>query len=103
MAIHPTAVVDPRAEIGRDVEIEAFAVIRADVQLGDGVRVESHAVITGPTVIGAGTRIFPFASIGEDPQDLKYRGERTSLLIGERNTFRENVTVNRGKIGRAHV
>jgi UDP-N-acetylglucosamine acyltransferase len=99
MAIHPTAVVDPRAEIGRDVEIEAFAVIRADVQLGDGVRVEPHAVVTGPTIIGAGTRIFPFASIGEDPQDLKYRGERTSLIIGERNTFRENVTVNRGTAG----
>ena len=77
MAIHPTALVDKGAEIGNNVEIEAFAVVRAGVRLHDGVRVGPHAVITGPTVIGAGSRIFPFASIGEDAQDLKYRGEHT--------------------------
>lgn len=96
MAIHPTAVVDARAEVGRDVEIEAYAIIRAGVILHDGVHVGPHAVLTGPSSIGAGTRIFPFASIGEDPQDLKYRGEPTRLEVGARNVFREGVTVNRG-------
>jgi UDP-N-acetylglucosamine acyltransferase len=99
MAIHPSALVDPRAELGNDVEIDAYAIIRAGVVLHDGVRVGPHAVITGPSDIGAGTRIFPFASIGEDAQDLKYRGEVTRLEIGERNIFRENTTVNRGTAG----
>lgn len=99
MAIHPLALVDPKAELGNDVEVEAFAIVRAGVILGDGVRIGPHAVVTGPTTIGAGTRIFPFASIGEEAQDLKYRGELTQLIIGERNIFRENVTVNRGTAG----
>lgn len=99
MAIHPTAIVDPRAEIDDTVEIEAYAIIRAGVVLHAGVQVGPHAVLTGPTVIGAGSRIYPFASIGEDPQDLKYRGEPTRLEVGERNTFREGVTVNRGTAG----
>ncbi|MFZ5476342.1 MAG: acyl-ACP--UDP-N-acetylglucosamine O-acyltransferase [Myxococcota bacterium] len=96
MAIHPTAIVDPRAELGRDVEVEAYSIIRGGVVLHDGVRIGPHAVITGPTVIGEGSRVFPFASIGEDPQDLKYKGETTRLEIGARNTFREGVTINRG-------
>jgi UDP-N-acetylglucosamine acyltransferase len=99
MAIHPTAIVDAAAELGADVEIEAYAIVRAGVRLGDGVRIGPHAVITGPTTIGAGSRVFPFASIGEEAQDLKYRGEHAELLIGERNIFRENVTINRGTAG----
>lgn len=99
MAIHPTALVDPRAELGNDVEIEAYSIVRAGVVLHDRVRIGPHAVVTGPTTIGAGTRVFPFASIGEDPQDLKYKGELTRLEIGERNTFREGVTINRGTLG----
>lgn len=96
MPIHPTAVVDPRAELGVDVDIGPFAVVRAGVVLHDRVVIGPHAVVTGPTVIGEDCRIFQFASIGEDPQDLKYRGEETRLEVGARNVFRENVTVNRG-------
>lgn len=99
MAIHPTAIVDAKAELGNDVEIEAYAIVRAGVRLGDRVHIGPHAVVTGPTTIGSGTRIFPFASIGEAPQDLKYKGEHTELIVGERNIFRENVTVNRGTAG----
>lgn len=99
MAIHPTALVDPAAELGNDVVIEAYAIVRAGVVLHDGVHIGPHAVVTGPTVMGAGSRVFPFASIGEDPQDLKYRGEVTRLEVGARNIFREGVTVNRGTVG----
>ncbi|MCB9759353.1 MAG: acyl-ACP--UDP-N-acetylglucosamine O-acyltransferase [Alphaproteobacteria bacterium] len=98
MAIHPTAVVDPSAELG-DVEIGAFAVIGPDVVLEDGVVVGAHVVITGPTRVGARTRIHPFASIGGDPQDLKYAGERTALELGTDNLIREYVTMNRGTAG----
>ncbi len=96
MSIHPTAIVDPAAELAPDVEIEAYVVIRGAVRLGAGVRVGPHAVLTGPTEIGEHTRIFPHAAIGDDPQDLKYRGEPTRLIVGARNVFREHVTVNRG-------
>lgn len=96
MAIHPTALVDATVQLGKDVEIGAYSIVRGHVVLGDRVRVGPHAVVTGHTEIGEDTRIFPFASIGDDPQDLKYRGEPTSLLIGARNTFRESSTVNRG-------
>lgn len=99
MAIHPTAIVDPAAELGNDVEIGPFAIVRARVRLGDRVIIGPHAVITGPTEIGDDTRIFPFSAIGDDPQDLKYRGEDTRLVIGARNIFRENTTVNRGTVG----
>jgi UDP-N-acetylglucosamine acyltransferase len=99
MAIHPTAVVDPGAEVAADVEIEPYAIIQAGVTLHAGVRVGAHAVISGTTIVGEGTRIFPFASLGGDPQDLKYKGEPSRLEIGARNTFRENVTVNRGTAG----
>lgn len=99
MSIHPTAIVDPSAELGLDVEIEAYSVIRGPVRLGDRVRVGPHAVVTGPATIGADTRIFPMAAIGDEPQDLKYRGERTELIVGERNTFREGATANRGTAG----
>ncbi len=105
MAIHPSAQVDPRAavdaaaEIGADVRIGPFAVIGPQVKLGRGVDVRSHVVITGDTEIGDDTVIFPFAVIGEIPQDLKFAGESTRLVIGARNRIREHVTMNTGTAG----
>lgn len=99
MAIHPTAIVEPTAELGSDVEIGPYAIVRARVRLGDRVRIGPHAVVTGPTEIGDDTRIFPFAALGDDPQDLKYKGEESRLVVGARNIFRENTTVNRGTAG----
>lgn len=97
--IHPTAVVDPEARIGSDVSIGPFTVVGPDVTLGDGVVLDAHVVVAGWTTVGAGTRIYPFASIGSDPQDLKFQGERTQLIIGERNRIREHVTMNPGTEG----
>jgi UDP-N-acetylglucosamine acyltransferase len=94
--IDPRAVVDPGAKIDSDVYIGPYAVVGADVEIGRGSRIEPHAVIKGPTVIGADNHIFQFASIGDDPQDKKYKGERTRLVIGDRNTIRECCTLNRG-------
>jgi UDP-N-acetylglucosamine acyltransferase len=94
--IHATAIVDPGAELGSDVEVGPYAVIGSGVRIGDGTRVGAHAVITGATSIGRDNRIFQFASIGEEPQDKKYGGEPTGLVIGDRNTIREFCTVNRG-------
>ncbi|MFO1504747.1 MAG: acyl-ACP--UDP-N-acetylglucosamine O-acyltransferase [Steroidobacteraceae bacterium] len=98
MAIDPRAVVAPDARIAGDVEIGPFTVIGPEVSIGPGCRIGPHVVINGPTRMGAGNRVFQFASIGEDPQDKKYGGERTELVIGERNTFREYVSVNRGTV-----
>jgi UDP-N-acetylglucosamine acyltransferase len=94
--IDARAVVDPAAKIAADVYIGSYAVIGADVEIGHGSRIEPHVVIKGPTVIGVDNHIFQFASIGDDPQDKKYAGERTRLVIGDRNTIRENTTLNRG-------
>lgn len=94
--IHPTAIVDPKAEVDASVEIGAYAVVGPHVQLAEGVALRPHAHVTGHTSIGPSTRIFSFASIGEEPQDLKYRGEPTRLRIGARNTIREHVTMNPG-------
>ena len=104
--IHPAAIVDPGAVIGRGVAIGPFAVIGPEVTLAEGVTVKSHAVVTGWTDIGADTTIFPFATVGEVPQDLKYAGERTRLSVGARCRIREGATLNTGttgEIGRAHV
>ena len=98
-AIHPSAVVDPAARIGEGCEIGPFCVIGPQVELGRGVVLKSHAVIAGETVIGDETVVFPFASIGEIPQDLKFRGERARLEIGARNRIREYVTMNPGTEG----
>ncbi len=98
-SIHPTAVVDPRAHLGNDVEIGPFSVIGPDVRLDDAVKIISHGVVAGRTRIGSGTRIFPFTSIGHEPQDLKYEGEPSELIIGCNNTIREHVTVNPGTAG----
>lgn len=97
--IHPTAIIDPAAELGSNVKIGPFCVVGADVRLGDGVELVSHAVVAGHTSVGAETRIFPFSSIGHQPQDLKFRGEVSSLEIGERNVIREHVTMNPGTEG----
>ena len=97
--IHSTAIVSSRAEIGPDVEIGPYSIIGDEVTIGPGTVVGPHVIIKGPTTIGGQCRIFQFASIGEDPQDLKYHGERTLLTIGDTNTIREYVTINRGTEG----
>jgi UDP-N-acetylglucosamine acyltransferase len=94
--IDPRAIVSPQAVVEPDVEIGPYTIIGADVVIARGTRIGPHAVINGPTRIGRDNRIHQFASIGDAPQDKKYRGEPTSLEIGERNVFREFVTVNRG-------
>jgi UDP-N-acetylglucosamine acyltransferase len=99
LRIHPTAVVAPRANLAEDVVIGPYCIVGEHVTLDAGVSVHSHVVIDGRTTIGAGTRIFPFASIGFEPQDLKYRGEPSALAIGCRNTIREYVTMNPGTRG----
>ncbi|MEM9474046.1 MAG: acyl-ACP--UDP-N-acetylglucosamine O-acyltransferase [Pseudomonadota bacterium] len=97
--IHPSAVVEPGARIGPKARVGPFSVIGGDVTLAAGVVVKSHAVVTGRTTIGAETEIFPFASIGEIPQDLKFKGEDTRLTVGARNRIREGVTMNTGTEG----
>jgi UDP-N-acetylglucosamine acyltransferase len=94
--IHASAIVGPGAKIADDVRIGPYAIIGDQVELGAGCRVGPHAVITGRTQIGAGTRIFQFASVGEEPQDKKFAGEESELVIGSNNTIREFVTINRG-------
>lgn len=99
MGVHPTALVDPGARLGQGVEVGPFCVVGPEVLLGDGVVLKSHVVIEGDTEVGAGTVVFPFAVLGEVPQDLKYAGERTRLRIGPRNRIREHVTMNLGTAG----
>jgi len=94
--IHATAVVDPSARIGADVAIGAFTVVGAGVEIGDGTAVGAHCSILGPTRIGRDNRIHGHAAIGGDPQDKKFGGERTELVIGERNVIREFATISRG-------
>jgi UDP-N-acetylglucosamine acyltransferase len=97
--IHPSACVEPGASIGPGVRVGAFSLIGPQVSLAAGVEVKSHAVITGMTEIGADSVIFPFATLGEVPQDLKFKGEATRLVIGARNRIREHVTMNTGTSG----
>ena len=97
--IHATAVVDPSAKLGTNVEIGPFCVIGPDVELGDGVVVHSHAVITGRTTLGPECKVFPFASIGQAPQDVKFHGEPSTLTIGAKTIIREHATVNPGTEG----
>jgi UDP-N-acetylglucosamine acyltransferase len=96
--IHPTAIVDPDAHLAADVSVGPYAVIDGDVEIGAGTAVGPHAVIRGPTRIGRENRIFQFVSLGDIPQDKKYRGERTFLEIGDGNTIREFCTFNRGTV-----
>lgn len=98
MSVHPTAIVDPSARIGEGVEVGPYSIIGADVEIGDGSWIGPHVVINGPTTIGKENKIFQFASIGDEPQDKKYANEPTRLEIGDRNTIRECVTINRGTV-----
>lgn len=97
--IHPSAMVDSRARIAPSATVGAFCVVGPDVELGAGVELVSHVVVAGRTRVGDNTRIFPFASIGHQPQDLKYRGEPSQLIIGSNNVIREHVTMNPGTEG----
>ncbi|HEY4215425.1 MAG TPA: acyl-ACP--UDP-N-acetylglucosamine O-acyltransferase [Steroidobacteraceae bacterium] len=94
--ISPHAIISPQARLASDVEVGPFTVIGADVEIGPGSWIGPHAVINGPTRLGAQNKVFQFASIGDAPQDKKYKGEPTRLEIGDRNVFRENCTMNRG-------
>ena len=96
--IHSTAIVSSDAKIDTGVTIGAYSIIGADVEIASGTRIETHVVVKGRTRIGKDNHIFQFASIGDDPQDKKYAGEPTELVIGDRNTIRECCTINRGTI-----
>ena len=97
--IHPSSVVEDGAKIGADVKIGPFCLVGANVTLGNGCELVSHVAVAGDTTIGQRTRIFPFASIGHQPQDLKYKGEPSSLTVGANCTIREGVTMNPGTAG----
>ena len=97
--IHPTAIIEDGAQIGTGCRIGPYCKVDSNVVLGDDCELISHVVVAGLTTIGAGTRIFPFASIGHQPQDLKYKGEASTLSIGERCIIREGVTMNPGTEG----
>ena len=98
-AISAQAVVAPGAKLGAGVQVGAYAVIGDDVELGEGCVLHAHAVIYGPSRFGKNNVFHPFCSVGADPQDLKFHGERTELIVGDGNVFRENVTVSRGTVG----
>lgn len=95
-SIHPTAIIDPAAQIGQGVTIGPYCIIGPDAVLEDKVTLKAHVVVEGRTRIGAGTTIYPFASIGTAPQDLKFHGEPSELIIGRNCTIREHVTMNPG-------
>ncbi len=97
--IHPTAIIEPGAELGANVTIGPYCVVGAKVKLGDDVVLVSHVCVAGNTTIGARTKIFPFAAIGHPPQDLKHKGEDTRLEIGTDNVIRELATLHPGTVG----
>ena len=94
--IHPTAIIDPKAKIGKNIEIGAFSIIGPKVKIGDNNIIKSNVIITGDTKIGDNNVFFPFAVIGEDPQDLKYQCEESQIIIGNNNKIREYVTIHPG-------
>ena len=96
--IHKTAIIDSKAKISTNVEIGPYATIGPNVEIGENTLIQSHVNITGNTTIGKGNKLYSFASIGSDPQDLKYKGEETTLFIGDNNTIREHVTINTGTV-----
>jgi len=96
--IHPTALIDPKAELADDVEVGAFTIIEGKVRIDAGTRIRSHVVLSGRTTIGKNNHVFQFSSIGEEPQDKKYAGEDTELIIGDNNTIRELCTFSRGSL-----
>ena len=97
--IHPTAIIDTKAKISNDIEIGPYTIIGPNVEIGEATRIYSHVNISGNTKIGKNNKIYPFASIGNDPQDLKFQGEVTNLEIGDNNKIREYVTINPGTKG----
>jgi len=97
--IHKTAIIDPKSKISSNVSIGPYSVIGPDVEIDENTIIYSHVIISGHTKIGKRNKIYPFASIGSDPQDLKYNGEETKLIIGDENTIREYVTINPGTVG----
>src|SRR5690349_14228129 len=97
--IHPTAILGPHVKLGKDVKIGPYCVLDGEVTLGEGTELKSHVAIGGHTAIGAHCTIFPFASLGHAPQDLKYKGEPSQLVIGDHNVIREHVTMNPGTEG----
>ena len=96
--IHKTAIIDKNAQISSNVEIGPYSIIGPNVKIHENVKIQSHVNITGFTTIGKDNKIYPFASLGNDPQDMKYNGEQTELVIGEKNTIREYTTINPGTI-----
>ena len=99
IGIHPTAIIAPGAKLGSNVQVGPYCTIGENVTLGDDVRLVSHVVVDGDTEIGEGTEVFPFASLGHRPQDKKFKGENSRLIIGKRNVIREHVTMNPGTEG----
>ena len=97
MNIHPTAIIDPQAELGENVTVKPYAIIEADAQIGDNCTIGAYVVIRGGTQLGAGSEVHTGAVLGEPPQDMKYRGEPTHLIIGENNRIREFVTMHRAR------
>ena len=97
--IHSTAIIDPQAELDTEVEVGAYSIIGAGVKIGKGSKIHSHVVIQGRTMLGEANVVFPFATVGSAPQDLKYKGEPSELIIGNRNTIREYVSLNPGTSG----
>ena len=97
--IHKTVIIDTKTKIDSNVSIGPYSVIGPDVEIGEGTIIHSHVNISGHTKIGKKNKIYPFASIGNDPQDLKYNGEETKLIIGDKNIVREYVTINPGTVG----
>jgi len=98
MNIHPTAIIDPEAELDASVSVGPYVVIEKGVRIGADTRIKPHTVISGPTTIGRGNTVGPFATIGAPPQDLKYKGEDTELIIGNNNQIREYVSIHRGTV-----
>lgn len=96
MAIHPTAIIDPAAELDSSVKVGPYVIIEKNVRIGADTEIKPHSVLTGPTTIGSGNTIGPFATIGAPPQDLKYQGEDSTLVIGDNNQIREYVSMHRG-------
>jgi len=102
--IHPTAIIEDGAELGADVEIGPYCIVGANVKLGDGVHLKAHVVVDGHTTIGEASTVHPFAAVGQPPQDLKYAGEDTKLIVGKRTIIREHVTMHPGTgVGRGQT
>ena len=96
--IHKTAIINPKASISKNVKIGPYSIIGPNVKIGENTEIQSHVSIVGQTIVGNNNKIYPFASIGNDPQDMKYKGEKTKLIIGDNNSIREYSTINPGTI-----